>query len=106
MLGDERPVGQLAHDHVHEAIRNLTRQGRVHEIPNREERLEAIAKAYAEQPDRTLMVSPDNRSRQEINKRIHRELQSRGRVEEQEHRVNVLVPRQKMTGADRDRAAQ
>jgi hypothetical protein len=31
----------------------------VHEITNREDRLEAIAKAYAEQPDRTLVVSPD-----------------------------------------------
>jgi hypothetical protein len=33
----------------------------------------------------TLVVSPDNRFRQEINGRIHRELQSSGRVEEQEH---------------------
>jgi ATP-dependent exoDNAse (exonuclease V) alpha subunit len=78
----------------------------VHEIPNREERLEAIAKAYAEQPDRTLVVSPDNRSRQEINERIHRELQSGGRVEAHEQRVTVLVPRQEMTGADRQWAAQ
>jgi ATP-dependent exoDNAse (exonuclease V) alpha subunit len=78
----------------------------VHEIPNREERLEAIAKAYAEQPNRTLVVSPDNRSRQEINERIHRELQSRGPVEEQEHRMSVLVPRQDMTGADRQWAVQ
>jgi hypothetical protein len=91
---------------VHEAIDNLRQQGRVHEIPNREERLEAIAKAYAEQPDRTLVVSPDNRSRQEINERIHRELQSSGRVEEQEHPMSVLVQRQEMTGADRQWTVQ
>jgi ATP-dependent exoDNAse (exonuclease V) alpha subunit len=102
----KQAVEQLAHGHVHEAIDNLRQQGRVHEIPNREERLEAIAKAYAEQPDRTLVVSPDNRSRQEINERIHRELQSSGRVEEQEHRMSVLVPRQEMTGADRQWAVQ
>jgi conjugative relaxase-like TrwC/TraI family protein len=102
----KQAVEQLAHGHVHEAIDNLRQQGRVHEIPNREERLEAIAKAYAEQPDRTLVVSPDNRSRQEINERIHRELQSNGRVDEQEHRLTVLVPRQEMTGADRQWAAQ
>jgi ATP-dependent exoDNAse (exonuclease V) alpha subunit len=102
----KQAVEQLAHGHVHEAIDNLRQQGRVLEIPNRDERLEAIAKAYAEQPDRTLVVSPDNRSRQEINERIHRELQSSGRVEEQEHRMSVLVPRQEMTGADRQWAVQ
>jgi conjugative relaxase-like TrwC/TraI family protein len=102
----KQAVEQLAHGQVREAIENLTRQGRVHEFASREERLEAIAKAYAERPDSTLVVSPDNRSRQEINERIHLELQSNGRVEEQEHRVTVLVPRQEMTGADRQWAAQ
>jgi conjugative relaxase-like TrwC/TraI family protein len=102
----KQAVEQLAHGQVREAIENLSRQGRVHEIASREERLEAIAKAYAERPDATLAVSPDNRSRQEINERIHRELQSNGRVEEQEHRVTVLVPRQEMTAADRQWAAQ
>jgi ATP-dependent exoDNAse (exonuclease V) alpha subunit len=102
----KQAVEQLANGQVREAIYNLTQQGRVHEIPNRQDRLEAIAKAYAELPDRTLVVSPDNRSRQEINERIHRELQSSGRVEEQEHRLTVLVPRQDMTGADRQWAAQ
>jgi conjugative relaxase-like TrwC/TraI family protein len=102
----KQAVEQLAHGQVHEAIDSLRHQGRVHEIASREERLEAIARSYAEQPDRTLVVSPDNRSRQEINERIHRELQSSGRVEEQEHRYTVLVQRQDMTGADRQWAAQ
>jgi len=102
----KQAVEQLAHGQVREAIENLTRQGRVHEVANREERLEAVAKAYAERPDNTLVVSPDNRSRQEINQRIHRELQSSGRVEEQEHRMSVLVPRQEMTGTDRQWAVQ
>ncbi len=102
----KQAVEQLAHGYVHEAIDNLRQQSRVHEIPNREERMEAIAKAYAERPDNTLVVSPDNRSRQEINERIHRELQSSGRVEDREHRITVLVPRQEMTGADRQWAAQ
>jgi hypothetical protein len=46
-------------------------------------------------------VSPDNRSRAEINTAIHRELQARGVVAKQEHAVQVLVPRQELTGADR-----
>jgi conjugative relaxase-like TrwC/TraI family protein len=99
-------VEQLAHGQVQEAIDNLKHQGRVHEIADRQERLDAIAKAYVERPEQTLVVSPDNRSRQEINERIHSELQSGGRVGEQEHQVTVLVPRQEMTGADRQWAAQ
>jgi len=63
----KQAVEQLARGHVREAIDNLRQQGRVHGITDREERLEAIAKAYAERPDKTLVVSPDNRSRQEIN---------------------------------------
>jgi hypothetical protein len=35
----------------------------VHEITDREERLAAIVREYLKQPDRTLIVSPDNRSR-------------------------------------------
>ncbi len=42
----------------------------------------------------------------EINERIHHELQSSGRVEERQHRLTVLLPRQEMTGAGRQRAAQ
>jgi conjugative relaxase-like TrwC/TraI family protein len=102
----KQAVEQLAHGQVREAVENLKQQGRVHQIADRGNRLEAIAKTYAEHPERTLVVSPDNRSRQEINERIHRELQSSGRVAEQEHRATVLVPRQEMTGADRQWAAQ
>jgi hypothetical protein len=47
------------------------------------------------------VVSPDNRSRTEINAQIHTELQSRGVVNATEHSLRVLVPRQDMTGADR-----
>ena len=52
------------------------------------------------------ILNANNRSRQEINERIHRELQSNGRAENQEHPIAVLVPRQEMTGADRQWAAQ
>ena len=47
------------------------------------------------------MVSPDNRSRTEINERIHAELQRGGLVSSEEHRIRTLVPRQDLTGADR-----
>jgi hypothetical protein len=52
------------------------------------------------------VVSPDNQSRQEINQCIHSELQSQGTVKPQDHALTVLLARQEMTGADRQRAAQ
>ena len=94
-------VEQLARGEVREAIQTLDRQGRVHEIPGHDERIAAIAKEYAKSPENTLVVSPDNRSRMEINERIHAELQGRGLVSREEHYIRTLVPRQNMTGADR-----
>jgi conjugative relaxase-like TrwC/TraI family protein len=97
----KRVVEQLARGEVREAVQSLDRQGRIQEIPDRLERTTAIAKEYAQSPERTLVVSPDNRSRMEINERIHSELQGRGIVSNAEHHVRTLVPRQDMTGADR-----
>jgi len=94
-------VEQLARGEIREAVQNLDRQCRVHEIPGHGERITAIAKEYANSPERTLVVSPDNRSRMEINECIHAELQSGGTVNIAEHHVRTLVPRQDLTGADR-----
>jgi ATP-dependent exoDNAse (exonuclease V) alpha subunit len=99
-------VQQFARGNVREAINNLDQQGRVHEIHGREERISAIAKEYAKSPQNTLVVSPDNRSRMEINERIHAELQGKGRVSGKEHPIRTLVPRQELTGADRTWAAK
>src|SRR5216684_535687 len=97
----KRVVEQLARGEVREAIQNLDRQGRVHEIRGHDERIAAIAKEYAKSPENTLVVSPDNHSRGEINVRIHAELQRGGLVSSEEHRIRTLVPRQDLTGADR-----
>ena len=94
-------VEQLARGEVREAVQNLDRQGRVHEIQGHDERIAAIAKEYAQSPENTLVISPDNRSRIEINERVHSELQRRGLVSNEEHRIRTLVPRQDLTGADR-----
>jgi ATP-dependent exoDNAse (exonuclease V) alpha subunit len=94
-------VEQLARGEVHEAIQSLDRQGRVHEIQGRDERISAIAREYAKSPENSLVISPDNRSRMEINERIHTELQRSGLVSNEEHRIRTLVPRQDLTGADR-----
>jgi len=102
----KQTVEQLARGQVGEAIAGLERQGRIHEVPGHEDRIAAIAKEYAKSPDNTLVVSPDNRSRAEINQAIHAELQAKGVVGRAEHRAQVLVPRQDLTGADRIWAAR
>ncbi len=94
-------VEQLARGEVREAVQNLDRQGRVHEIQGHDERIAAIARDYAKSPENTLVISPDNRSRTEINERIHAELQRSGLVSSEEHHIRTLVPRQDLTGADR-----
>jgi conjugative relaxase-like TrwC/TraI family protein len=94
-------VEQLARGEVGAAVKALESQGRVHEFRGRDERIDAIAKEYAKSPENTLVVSPDNRSRAEINGRIHAELQSRGVISKEEYQVKTLVPRQDLTGAAR-----
>ena len=99
-------VEQLARGEVREAVQGLERQGRVHEIAGHEERIAAIAKEYAKSPEGTLVVSPDNRSRVEINERIRAEMQERGSVSKEEHPIAALVPRQDLTGPERTWAAR
>jgi conjugative relaxase-like TrwC/TraI family protein len=99
-------VEQLARGDVFGAIDNLDQQGRVHDIVGRQERLSEIAREYAREPQGTLVISPDNESRRELNALIHREMQEHGDVSQNEHKLRVLDSRQDMTGADRKWAAQ
>jgi conjugative relaxase-like TrwC/TraI family protein len=99
-------VEHLSHGRVREAMEKLDAQGRVHEIADRGERLTQIAKEYAKHPHGTLVVSPDNQWRMEINRIIHREMQVQGQVDHREHPMRILVPRQEITRADRRWAAQ
>jgi len=97
-------VEQLSRGDVRGAVERLDHQGRVHEIGPREERLVAIANDYLKDPHRTLVVSPDNQSRQKLNDVIHRAMQREGHVDWDEHRTIVLVPRQEITGEAGDYA--
>jgi len=99
-------VEQLSRGQVREAIQNLDFHGRVQEILDRDERLRAIAAEYVKQPQRTLVVSPDNKSRVELNRIIRTELQKSGQVDRREQALRVLVARQEITGADRQWAEQ
>jgi conjugative relaxase-like TrwC/TraI family protein len=99
-------VELLARDQVSVALDALQQQGSVKEIPNAEERIRAIAKSYVESPDNTLIVSPDNASRRELNLAVRQELKANGSLAPQDHTFRVLVQRQDMTGAERSWASQ
>jgi conjugative relaxase-like TrwC/TraI family protein len=99
-------VEHLSRGEIRTAVEQLDQQGRVHEFTDRESRLTAIARAYLQDPDATLVVAPDHRSRGDINQRIHRALQDVGHVDHEEHHTRVLVARQEITSADRQWAEQ
>jgi ATP-dependent exoDNAse (exonuclease V) alpha subunit len=77
----------------------------VKEIPNAEERVRTIAKSYVESPENTLIVSPDNASRRELNVAVRQELKANGSLAPEDHTFRVLVQRQDMTGAERSWAS-
>jgi conjugative relaxase-like TrwC/TraI family protein len=98
-------VKMLATGQVSAALDALQRQGWVKEIPNHEERVRAIAKTYVESPENTLIVSPDNASRRQLNVAVRQELKAIGTVAPEDHTFRVLVQRQDMTGAERSWAS-
>ena len=98
-------VEMLAKGQVSAALESLQQQGRVKEIPSAEDRIRAIAKAFAESPEKTLIVSPDNASRRELNVAVREELKAQGTVASDDRSFQVLVQRQDMTGAERSWAS-
>jgi ATP-dependent exoDNAse (exonuclease V) alpha subunit len=99
-------VERLARGDVAAGIGLLQQQGRITEIADPTARIQAIARDYAANPDKTLIVSPDNASRREINDAVRHELQGRGIVNVQDHSLRVLIPRQELTGAERQWASR
>ena len=69
-----RVVEHFAKNETASGVSLLHQQGRVTEIPDNAQRSEAIAKDYAAKPENTLVVSPDNASRRDINDAIRNEL--------------------------------
>jgi hypothetical protein len=101
-----RAVEHLSKNETVIGLTLLQQQGRVTEILDNVQRIEAIAKDYVAKPENTLVVSPDNASRQEINNAIRTELQASGVVSKESHSMNVLTPRSDMTSVDRSWAAR
>jgi len=96
-----KAVQHLANNETAKGIAMLIDQGRVTEIPNGVGRITAIAKDYAAKPENTIIVSPDNRSRQQINEAVRLELRKAGALAEGGQTLRTLMHRSDMTGADR-----
>jgi conjugative relaxase-like TrwC/TraI family protein len=94
-------VEQLARGEVAAAIRRLDASGRVHEVPTSQDRLHAIVQDYLRSDARTLVISPDNRSRVALNTAIHEARLTAGQVSAHERAVTVLIARNDVTGVDR-----
>jgi conjugative relaxase-like TrwC/TraI family protein len=101
-----RAVELLANNETEKGVALLAEQGRVTEIAGANERITAIARDYAAQPENTIIVSPDNRSRRQINEAVRSELRRNAVLATDGHELRVLDHRSDMTGADRTWAAR
>jgi ATP-dependent exoDNAse (exonuclease V) alpha subunit len=99
-------VEMLAKGQVSAALEALQKQGRVREIPDSEARIRAIAKSYVDLPEKTLIVSPDNASRRQLNAAVREELKTNSTLAPEDHSFRILVQRQEMTGAERSWASR
>jgi conjugative relaxase-like TrwC/TraI family protein len=100
-----RAVQYLATNETEKGIALLSQQGRVTELSSATERIAAIARDYTARPENTLIVSPDNRSRQQINEAVRGELLKAGTLAEDGRQFLTLSHRSDMTGPDRTWAA-
>jgi conjugative relaxase-like TrwC/TraI family protein len=96
-------VLEFRHGRTQEALDLLAAQQRIHEYENARERYAAIANSYLEQPKGTLVVSPDNKSREEVNATIRSRMRESGMLSQDAHEFVTLVPRD-VSGVDRTQA--
>jgi conjugative relaxase-like TrwC/TraI family protein len=94
-------VEAMASGRIADGVELLRQQNRVQSFEQRGERFRAIARAFAESPQGTLVVSPDNNSRRELNAAIRSELRQSGHLGSDVFRLPVLINRQEITGEDR-----
>lgn len=93
-------VKDLSRGQIIEALTKLESQDRIHAYPNERARYGAIAAWYSRDPERTLVVSPDNRSRMAIADAIRSRRREMGQLGEEVYRARVLNARNGLTKED------
>ncbi len=96
-------VLNFRHGNQEQALRLLAGQSRLHEESNSRERYRQIAQAYAASPKGTLVVSPDNESRMQLNAAIRSEMRRQGILRTEPYQGSILISRD-TTQADTKRA--
>ena len=88
-------VTHIAERKIDSAFEKMERRGKVHEVVNDQERRDAIVKEFVSKKDyrNTLVVTPLNRDRNQLNSRIRKELKERGSLKGEEHTFAVLEPK-------------
>ena len=102
--GLRQAVELLAVGKTGDALDLLEGQQRIKEVTHRGQRFESIANEYAASPDGTLVISPDNESRKELNTAIRAAMRRAGHVKEDAFSASILIHRQDVTAADKGRA--
>ena len=92
---------QVRDGQTREAVETLAKAGFVDEIEHPAWRHERIAEEYLKAPERTLVVSPDNESRQELNALIRERLQDAGKLSTREYSATIYRPVQDVKAEDR-----
>jgi len=88
-----RAVQHIATNEPEKGIALLAQQGRVTELASVTDRVAAIAKDYAAKSENTIIVSPDNRSRQQINEAVRGEMLKTGAIADDGQRFLTLSHR-------------
>lgn len=98
-------IGMPSHS-IQEPVSSPTVQPsppQVFQITSREKRYREITSRFLVAPDQSLVVCPDHRARQELNRLIRNELIQRGQIEPAGQMVRILTPRD-LNVAQRGRA--
>ena len=101
-----KAVQHLTNNETEKGIALLALQGRITEVRTGADRIAAIARDYAAKPEDTIIVSPDNRSHQQINEAVRGKLLEKGTLAADGQQFQTLTHRSDMSGAERTWAAR
>ena len=94
-------VQMLSEGRAKEAFRAMNEQGHITEIADPQQRYAAITQDYLDDPEHTLVLTTDNRSRQALNRNIHEALRDAGHLTGKDRSIPTLVTRQDIREADK-----
>lgn len=86
-------VEAMARKEIDTAFSKLESTNKIHEIENREDRLNAIVKDYLSTDKDTIVTTNTNADRHVLNTKLHEGLQEQGKVSKEEYTFTIREPR-------------